>query len=222
MSEALHRRHRRRKGAFRDAEKGTLFLDEIGDMPLAMQAKILRVLEERVVTPVGGKSVPVDVRVLAATHRDLSSLVAEKRFREDLYYRLSVVPVVIPPLRERRDDILPLAEHFLRLAGSPAKQLSADASERLRHYDWPGNVRQLKNVMERCSALVRGPVIDARDLELLVAGVSSGTDAQPAELSEAVAGLEKRMIEEALAVASGNRAEAARRLGITVSFSTRK
>ncbi len=110
-----------RKGAFRDAEGGTLSLDEIGDMPLAMQAKILRVLEERVVTPVGGKPTPVDVRVLAATHCDLAALVAEKRFREDLYYRLSVVPVSIPPLRERHDDIVPLASISCNAQAAPPR-----------------------------------------------------------------------------------------------------
>lgn len=204
-----------RKGAFRDAEKGTLFLDEIGDMPLAMQAKILRVLEERVVTPVGGKPVAVDVRVLAATHRDLATLVAEKRFREDLYYRLSVVPVVVPPLRERPSDILPLAEHFLRDAGASAKVLSSEAAERLRRYEWPGNVRQLKNVIERCLALVRSTVIAADDIELPATSVStSAQHAELTDLTDAVAGLEKRMIEAALEGAGGNRAEAARRLGI--------
>ena len=203
-----------RKGAFRNAEKGTLFLDEIGDMPLAMQAKILRVLEERVVTPVGGKPTPVDVRVLAATHRDLAALVAEKRFREDLYFRLSVVPVSIPPLRKRRDDILPLAEHFLQRAGSPSKALTAEAIARLTEYDWPGNVRQLKNVMEHCHALVRGPVIQAADLNLPSTSGAALEPNVPTDLSDAVAGLEKRMIEAALAEAGGNRAEAARRLGI--------
>jgi two-component system NtrC family response regulator len=204
-----------RKGAFREAENGTLFLDEIGDMPLAMQAKILRVLEERVVTPVGGKPAPVDVRVLAATHRDLATLVAEKRFREDLYYRLSVVPIVVPPLRERPDDISTLADHFLRLAGTPAKALSAEAVESLRRYEWPGNVRQLKNVMERCQALVRSTIISADDLDLPTAPASMpATNPEPTDLSDAVAGLEKRMIETALADVDGNRAEAARRLGI--------
>jgi DNA-binding NtrC family response regulator len=204
-----------RKGAFRDAEKGTLFLDEIGDMPLAMQAKILRVLEERVVTPVGGKPVAVDVRVLAATHRDLAAQVADKRFREDLFYRLSVVPVVVPPLRERPDDILPLAEHFLRRAGVPTKVLSSEAADRLRRYEWPGNARQLKNVMERCQALVRSTVIAADDIELpAVSASTTAYDAAPTDLTDAVAGLEKRMIEAALNDAGGNRAEAARRLGI--------
>jgi two-component system NtrC family response regulator len=203
-----------RKGAFRDAEKGTLFLDEIGDMPLGMQAKILRVLEERVVTPVGGKPVPVDVRVLAATHRDLASLVAEKRFREDLYYRLSVVPISIPPLRQRRDDIVPLAEHFLCLAGDPMKTLSKVAAERLRLHDWPGNARQLKNVMQRCHALVRSSVISADDLDLTSGASSLAQPPEPTDLADAIAGLEQRMIETALAETGGNRAEAARRLGI--------
>ena len=204
-----------RKGAFRDAEKGTLFLDEIGDMPLSMQAKILRVLEERVVTPVGGKPTQIDVRVVAATHRDLATLVAQKQFREDLFYRLSVVPIAVPPLRERRDDIVPLAEHFLRLAGQPEKQLAADAGERLTQYDWPGNVRQLKNVMERCHALVRSSGVRASDLDLPATQAAISADAgEPTDLNDAVADLERRMIEAALLEASGNRAEAARRLGI--------
>src|SRR5437870_6204335 len=146
-----------RQGAFRDADGGTLFLDEIGDMPIAMQAKILRVLQERVVTPVGGKPATVDVRVVAATHRDLESLVAAGAFREDLLYRLNVVPVPLPPLRERLADIVPLAEHFLRLsarAGAP-KRLTAAAAARLLAHSWPGNVRELKNAIERANVLVR-------------------------------------------------------------------
>ena len=156
-----------RPGAFRDADGGTLFLDEIGDMPLAMQAKILRVLQERVVTPVGGKPVPVDVRVIAATHRDLDGLVASGTFREDLLYRLNVVPIPLPPLRQRLADIVPLAEHFLRLAarGGAPKRLTAEAAARLLAHGWPGNVRELKNVIERAHVFVRDAVIDADDLE---------------------------------------------------------
>src|SRR6266404_2612931 len=141
-----------RTGAFRDAGNGTLFLDEIGDMPLAMQAKILRALQDQTVTPVGGKPVRSLARVIAATHRDLSKLVASGQFREDLYYRLNVLPIAIPPLRERRSDITPLAEHFLALscsAGRPHKQLSPAAADKLCGYHWPGNVRELRNVIER-------------------------------------------------------------------------
>ena len=114
-----------RPGSFRDAQGGTLFLDEIGDMDLAMQAKLLRALQERVVTPVGGRPVPIDVRVIAATHRDLLQAVRDGRFREDLYYRLGVVPVALPPLRERLSDIVPLAEHFLAAVGRERRSRSA-------------------------------------------------------------------------------------------------
>jgi transcriptional regulator with GAF, ATPase, and Fis domain len=126
-----------RPGAFRQADQGTLLLDEIGDMDLAVQAKILRVLQERIVTPVGGKPIPIDVRVIAATHRDLMKRVREGGFREDLFYRLHVVPIHLPPLRARIADIVPIAEHFLNAAGL-GKGLSADAAARLIRYHWPG------------------------------------------------------------------------------------
>jgi DNA-binding NtrC family response regulator len=144
-----------RVGAFSAADGGTLFLDEIGDMPTAMQAKILRALQERMVTPVGGKPVGFDARVVAATHRDLSSLVERGAFREDLYYRLNVVPITLPPLRERRIDILPLADHLLQQAASrgSAKRLTAAAADRLTAYAWPGNVRELRNLIERVTVL---------------------------------------------------------------------
>ena len=155
-----------RAGSFREAQAGTLFLDEIGDMAPPMQAKLLRALQERVVTPVGGRPVPVDVRVIAATHRDLPQAVRDGRFREDLYYRLGVVPVAIPPLRDRLADIIPLAEHYLALAtpGAPPKRLDAAAAARLLSHAWPGNVRELVNAMTRAATLVRRPVITAADL----------------------------------------------------------
>jgi DNA-binding NtrC family response regulator len=209
-----------RTGAFRDADGGTLFLDEIGDMPVAMQAKILRVLQERVVTPVGGKPVTVDVRVVAATHRDLESLVASGAFREDLLYRLNVVPIPLPPLRERLADIVPLAEHFLRVSardGAP-KRLTAAAAGRLLAHSWPGNVREIKNVIERANVLVRDAVIDADDLEL-GRTEHTGLESIPAQwldtdLPTALAKLEKAMIVHALAACGGKRTEAARRLNI--------
>ena len=156
-----------RAGAFRDAAGGTLFLDEIGDMDAAMQAKILRALQEREVTPVGGRATPVDVRVVAATHRDLRALVREGRFREDLFYRLHVVPIDLPPLRHRLADIVPLAELFLSHGG---KRLAADAAARLLTHSWPGNVRELKNAMERAAVLVRSDVVRADDLSFIAAG----------------------------------------------------
>jgi DNA-binding NtrC family response regulator len=187
-------------------------------MPSAMQAKILRVLQEKVVTPVGGKSVKVDVRVIAATHRDLPELVGAGRFREDLYYRLNVVPIVLPPLRERRSDIEPLAQHFLRLSAGtePTKVLTAAAVDRLREHAWPGNVRELRNTIERAVILVRGSVIDAADLHHLLGGgqAAQRDDVADGDLPAAVAKLEYEMIRKTLEACGGNRAEAARRLNI--------
>jgi two-component system NtrC family response regulator len=207
-----------RSGAFREADGGSLFLDEIGDMPATMQAKILRALQERVVTPVGGKPVHVNARVIAATHRDLPDMVAAGRFREDLYYRLNVVPIILPPLREHREDILTLAEHFLQLAarhGAP-KRLTAAAVARLVENTWPGNVRELKNVVERASVLVRGDIIDATDLDIVFRASEplSRDDLLEGDLPTAVAKLEKAMIQKALEACGGNRTEAARRLNI--------
>jgi two-component system NtrC family response regulator len=200
-------------GSFRNADGGTLFLDEIGDMDPAMQAKLLRVLQDRVVTPVGGRPFPVDVRIISATHRDLQTLVREGKFREDLYWRLGVVPLHIPPLRERLADILPLAEHFLAAAGRPL-HLSAEAAARLLSHRWPGNVRELRNAMERIAALARSPVIGAADLDFLGVAPAADSDWLAGDLPTAVARLEAAMIRRALDAAGGNRAEAARRLNI--------
>ena len=158
-----------RAGAFRDAARGTLFLDEIGDMPLAMQAKILRALQERTVQPVGGRPVRLDVRIVAATHRDLAAAARDGGFRQDLYYRLNVVPIHLPPLRERQDDILPLARHFLRraVAGRRPPDLAADAQDLLLRHPWPGNVRELRNAMERVAVLCRAEAATAADLDFL-------------------------------------------------------
>ena len=204
-----------RTGAFREADGGTLFLDEIGDMPPTMQAKILRALQERIVTPVGGKPVPVDARVVAATHRDLPTLVAQGAFRGDLYYRLNVVPIVLPPLRERRTDITPLAEHFLNAARThgDTKQLSAAAATLLLEHSWPGNVRELRNVIECARVLARGEVIDAGDLDMMLTAANSMPH-DGLDLPTAVARLEEAMIRKTLAACDGNRAEAARRLNI--------
>jgi DNA-binding NtrC family response regulator len=209
-----------RAGSFREAQGGTLFLDEIGDMDLAMQAKLLRALQERVVTPVGGKPVTVNVRVIAATHRDLLQFVRNGRFREDLYYRLGVVPVALPPLRERLADILPLAEHFLALAADTgaAKRLASDAAARLLAHPWPGNVRELLNAMKRAATLVRQPVIAAADLDFLAVGLrnepSKPVDWLAGTLPEVIERLEIAMIKRAMEEADGNRTQAAERLGI--------
>jgi two-component system NtrC family response regulator len=204
-----------RAGAFQQAEGGTLFLDEIGDMELGLQAKILRALQERVVTPVGGRPVAVNVRVIAATHRDLKERVSIGTFREDLFYRLHVVPIHLPALRERIPDIVPLAEHFL--SDAQGKKLTADAAARLIRHSWPGNVRELKNAMERAAVLVRGDVINAADLEFIDEPPVAAEEmrAWPDEdLPTAVAHLEEMLIRRALTKCAGSRAEAARILGI--------
>ena len=205
-----------RAGAFRDAANGTLFLDEIGDMPLAMQAKILRALQEQMITPVGGKPVRTNARVVAATHRDLARLAAAGEFREDLYYRLDVVQIAIPPLRERAADILPLARHFLARATASSgrhKQLSEPAIDKLQCYSWPGNVRELRNVIERACIMTRADVIGPDDIETSAHGAAA-SPVPAADLPSAIAHLEKTMIAHALDACAGNRTESARRLNI--------
>ncbi|KQQ78282.1 AAA family ATPase [Xanthomonas sp. Leaf131] len=207
-----------RIGLIREADGGTLFLDEIGDMPLPMQAKLLRFLQEGEVTPLGGRGAQkVDVRVLAATHRDLAAWVAAGQFRSDLRYRLNVVPIELPALRERGQDIVLLAEHFLRSGASGARALSPAAQARLLAYPWPGNVRELRNVMQRSQLLVRGHSIADQDLDEALGEVAAQlapTVPSAVTLPEAVARLERQMIQDALLHSQGNRAEAARRLGI--------
>jgi DNA-binding NtrC family response regulator len=205
-----------RLGAFRQADHGTLLLDEIGDMDLAMQAKILRALQERVITAIGGSPIAVDVRVIAATHRDLQDRVREGEFREDLFYRLNVVPIRLPPLRERIADIVPLAEHFLGLTHR-GKVLSADAAAILIRHHWPGNARELKNAMERAAVLVRGNHVTSADLGFLEDGkhaLSNAVDWPEEDLPSAVARLEEMLIRRALERCSGNRSEAAKALNI--------
>jgi two-component system NtrC family response regulator len=202
-----------RRGGFQQAEGGTLFLDEIGDMGSGVQSKILRVIEDRVVAPLGGRPASVDVRVIAATHRDLQQRVRDGEFREDLFYRLNVVPIHLPPLRERIADIVPLAQHFLRSSG---KRLSADAASRLVRHAWPGNVRELRNAMERCALLARSELITLSDLAFLD-GARPGDspfDWPDEDLPTATARLEAMLIRRALAKSGGNRAEAARQLNI--------
>jgi len=207
---------RDRLGAFREARGGTLFLDEIGDMDPSMQAKILRALQERTVTPVGGTACPVEARIIAATHRDLTLRIAEGSFREDLFYRLNVVPIHLPALRDRLADIVPLAEYFLGRAGS-GKRLTAPAAAALVRYAWPGNVRELKNAMDRIDVTVHGNLIDATDLSALEHSIPN--DARPIDwpdedLPSATLRLEELLIRRALARCGGNRAEAARVLNI--------
>jgi two-component system nitrogen regulation response regulator NtrX len=162
-----------RAGKFEQADGGTIFLDEIGDMALSAQAKVLRVLQDGVVTRIGGnKPVQVNVRVIAATNKDLEQEIAEGRFREDLFYRLNVVPIVVPPLRERREDIEPLVVYFLQQFaqrdGLPRRGISTEAIARLAELEWPGNVRELRNTVERLVILAAGPHIAVTDVERLV------------------------------------------------------
>ena len=162
-----------RAGKFEQADGGTLFLDEIGDMSLSAQAKLLRVLQEGVVTRIGGsKSIQVDVRVLAATNKDIESEIVEGRFREDLLYRLNVVPIEVPPLRERLEDVPALVEHFAEQlaasAGVPGKKFAADAVARFQARSWPGNIRELRNAVERALILAPGRTVTAVDVDRLL------------------------------------------------------
>ncbi len=198
-------------GRFERAHGGTLFLDEIGELDGALQAKLLRVLQERKVERVGGtRELTVDVRILAATNHDLPKLVAGGRFREDLYYRLSLFPIAIPALRERGTDIAKLARFFLARAGArlrkPALALTPGAEEVLLSYGWPGNVRELENLMERM-AILCDDVVEADDLPITASG-----PARPVLFKD----IERRAIEEALESHSGNRARTAKQLGISL------
>ena len=180
--------HADRTGKFEQADGGTLFLDEIGDMSLSAQAKVLRALQDGVVTRVGGdRPIHVDVRVIAATNKELDEEIAEGRFREDLFFRLNVVPIDVPPLRERRDDIPMLVRHFTERAIEeqrlPPRRLAPEAVEQLSQMQWPGNVRELRNTVERLLILSQGAEVGVRDLDRLVGGPQSG--ALPADLMRA-------------------------------------
>ncbi|MEO1594636.1 MAG: sigma-54 dependent transcriptional regulator [Pseudomonadota bacterium] len=222
-----------RKGRFEQANGGTLFLDEIGDMPAAMQVKLLRVLQERVVERVGAvKSVPVDVRVIAATHRDLAESIRDGRFREDLYYRLNVVEIDLPPLRERRDDVQPLLEEMVRRIEARHDTgigFSDDALALLIDHDWPGNVRELANLVERLMVLKPHGRIVPEDLPQDISGIEPPEAPAPSapaapvtidmpeegvDLKAHIAEVERRFIADALAQCDGVVAQAAKRLGM--------
>jgi len=208
-----------RKGRFELADGGSIFLDEIGDLPPHLQVKLLRVLQEREFERVGSsRPIKVDVRLFAATHRNLEALVREGRFREDLYYRINVVTIMLPPLRERREDLPPLIEHFLlAFAGKNGKTvrgLTRGAREALLRYDYPGNIRELENLMERAVVLTRDDVIGVEDLPLSLEAAAPGSG-EEAGLIASVEGLERRMIREALAKADGTQTRAAELLGIS-------
>ena len=209
-----------RQGRFELANGGTIFLDEIGDLPLHLQAKLLRVLQEREYEKVGSsRSVKVNVRILAASHRPLEALIKAGQLREDLYYRLNVVTILIPPLRERRTDLVLLIEHFLRRFaeknGKTIRGLTPEAREILLRYDYPGNVRELENIVERAVVLTRDDVIGSGDLPLTVQEpeIADGGDRET-NLTVAVEALERRMIRDALAQSDGVQTRAADLLGL--------
>ena len=217
--------NRDKKGLFEDASGGTLFLDEIGDLPLHLQVKLLRVLEERKVRPLGKtESVSIDVRVISATNKKLEQEIMEGKFREDLFYRLNVIKIAIPSLRERKEDIPSLSMHFVdKYAGEMGKEIkgiSNDALEDLEKYHYPGNIRELENIIARCVALESGDVINRDSLPNLA------TDNEYIDLTDTInasdsidsvlGDVEKQIIENALKSSQGNKTEAAKMLGITL------
>jgi two-component system nitrogen regulation response regulator GlnG len=206
----------RRKGIFREAHEGTLFLDEIGDMPLDLQPALLRAIEAGRVSPIGSDAeVEIDVRLLAATNRVLELAVADGCFREDLYYRLNVIALEIPPLRERPEDILPLARHFLSRRSAPSKRLSPRASQTLQGYRWPGNVRELANAIERAAILSNTEVILPDHLPPTLTRQGQGQQANADSELKTISELECDAIRAALKHTDGNRTQAAELLGIS-------
>jgi Nif-specific regulatory protein len=210
----------RRIGRFEMASGGTLFLDEVGDLPPQIQVKLLRVLQEREIERVGGnETIKVDVRLIAATNKKLEEEVKAGRFRDDLYYRLSVFPLRIPPLRERKSDIILLADYFAEKYGAregrEIKRISTPALDLLSSYNWPGNVRELENCIERAVILSTDNVIHSYHLPPSLQSAESSATGLATTLDAALARLEKEMIVESLKMSNGNMAEASRRLGIT-------
>jgi DNA-binding NtrC family response regulator len=209
----------KRQGLFEAADGGTLFLDEVGELPLEVQPALLRAVQFGEIRPVGSDAVRrVDVRIVAATHRDLRAKVVEQSFREDLFYRLAVLELHVPPLRERPEDVIPLAEAFLaREATRAARPLAFDdgAREALRRHDWPGNVRELENAVVRLGVLADGPIVTARDVAECALGRRAPSPAATLPTLE-LAELERRAIAQALQRSGGDKTEAARTLGIAV------
>jgi two-component system response regulator PilR (NtrC family) len=210
-------------GLFKAADGGTLFLDEVGDLPLSMQVKLLRAIQEKSIRPVGAQSeIKVDVRILSATHKNLHDLVAQGKFRQDLYYRLNVIELMIPPLRERVEDIPLLAEALCRKLsdnmGMKPPRLTTDAAEALQRYTFAGNVRELENTLERALTLCNGTEITAQDLQLQVAADESETETVMGgkeSLDDYLERIERATIEKALAQTQQNKTAAAKLLGIS-------
>jgi two-component system response regulator HydG len=212
--------HAKRKGRFELADGGTLFLDEIGEMSPATQAKILRVLQEKEFEPVGGnRTISVDVRIIAATHRDLEKEVKEHRFREDLFYRLNVVPITILPLRDKKEDIPLLAEHFLKQYteknNKDVKTFESRVMDALVRYSWPGNVRELENIIERMVIMSRGDRLLWDDLPQDFKTLPNGDDIKSSPTGSSLKVIEKEVILKTLEQAGGNRTKAALILGVT-------
>lgn len=211
---------KKRIGKIESAQGGTLFLDEIGDLPIDLQPKLLNLLQDREFQRVGGeKVIPCDVRIITATNIDFKEKIEKREFREDLYYRISVIPLEMPALRTRKQEILPLAHHFLnRVAkqrGLPSISINQEATNKLLSYDWPGNVRQLENLMERASAFCENNELTAEDL---IGGIDTPQNDQPSITNlggQTLAEIEKLAIQQTLELCEGNKAESARSLGIS-------
>ncbi len=211
--------HELKKGKMELAQGGTVFLDEVGDISPELQTKLLRFVQEREFERIGGvKPISVDVRIIAATNRNLEASVKDGRFREDLYHRLNVVPVALPPLRERREDIPVLSDYFLRRFSSETTkdftEIAPEAEEQLFAYDWPGNVRELANVIERAVVLGQGPMVTLKDLPPRITGAAPGLRSEPLSYREALEACRRQLILKALNQHQGNRAAAARALGL--------
>jgi DNA-binding NtrC family response regulator len=209
-----------KKGKFALADGGTIFLDEIGTMSPALQSKLLRVLQEREFEPLGSeRTEKIDVRVIAATNRDLRQMVAEGKFQEDLFYRLNVIPMELPPLRERRDDIPALVDHFLKKhaqrTGRRIERIDDGVLAQLQQYDWPGNVRELENVIERAVVLSTGPVITARAISVLGSAAPPSSGLPSLKLRQNIEWVEKETIRRALESARGIKKDAAELMGIS-------
>jgi DNA-binding NtrC family response regulator len=207
--------HADREGLFHQAESGTLLLDELSEMPVDTQSKLLRVLQDQVVRPVGGRSTyKADCRLIASTNRPVEEAIRDGKLREDLYYRISTISIALPPLRERREEILPLAEAFLKRYAAQAARVvtgfTPAAEEMLRSFDWPGNVRQLQNEVQRATLICEGDVVDASDLSIRRATVSEGEGSGLSILE----GVERNTIVQMLKETGANKVETARRLGI--------
>jgi transcriptional regulator with PAS, ATPase and Fis domain len=209
-----------KKGKFALADGGTIFLDEIGTMNPTLQSKLLRVLQEREIEPLGSeRSDKIDVRIIAATNRDLRQMVADARFQEDLFYRLNVIPIEIPPLRERRDDIPALVEHFVQKhaqrVGRRIERIDDGVLAGLQQYDWPGNVRELENTIERAVVLSAGPTLSIRSVSVPGAATPQATGLPSLKLRQNIEWVERETIRRALENAGGVKKDAAELMGIS-------